>query len=81
MFVQFYDDRLGSKTENRGHVSGLIIKQGPMLTEVHRKELIQPFGPHDVKEIVFKINKIRSPGPDGFGSGFYLMRHSRAISN
>lgn len=39
---------------------------------MHRKELILPFDPHDMKKIVFKINRIWSPGPDGFGSCFYI---------
>ncbi|KAH0695978.1 hypothetical protein KY289_013460 [Solanum tuberosum] len=34
-------------------------------------ELLRPFYGKEVKEAMFKIDSNKSPGPDGFGSGFY----------
>lgn len=32
---------------------------------------MQPFTEKDVKQAIFSIDRNRSPGPDGCGSGFY----------
>lgn len=48
-----------------------IIRNGSRLSETQQDELIQPFLRREVKQAMFQIDNNKSPGPDGFGSGFY----------
>lgn len=35
--------------------------------------LIRPFIKQDVKQVLWTIHEVKSPGPDGYGSGFFLI--------
>ncbi|KAH0675381.1 hypothetical protein KY285_023182 [Solanum tuberosum] len=48
-----------------------IIQNGHCLIVDHQMELLRPFSEKEVKEAMFKIDSNKSPGSDGFGSGFY----------
>lgn len=46
-------------------VGGLVLRIN------HQMQLIEPFTEDDVKQVMFKIDNTKSPGPDGYGSGFF----------
>ncbi|WMV47604.1 hypothetical protein MTR67_040989, partial [Solanum verrucosum] len=71
IFVKYYTELLGTKTDRRSRASMRIIQNGPCLTVDHQIELLRPFSRKEVKEIMFKTDSNKSPRPEGFGSGFY----------
>jgi len=50
-----------------------IINQGPGLTPDGNQGplLYRNFTDKETKEAIFVISNIKSPGPDGYNSGFY----------
>ncbi|XP_062080858.1 uncharacterized protein LOC133785653 [Humulus lupulus] len=47
------------------------FKEGHTLTLEQQLRLIQPFTRKDVRRALFSIPSIKSPGPNGYGSGFF----------
>ncbi|VFQ90187.1 unnamed protein product [Cuscuta campestris] len=70
VFEQFYTRLLGTKTATTG-VNESIIKSGNVLNTEQQLKLIQPFSPQQIKEALFSIPSSKSPGPDGYNSGFF----------
>lgn len=48
-----------------------VIERGPLLTEAQQQALCRPVTEEEIKEAVWSIDPRKSPGPDGFSSGFY----------
>ncbi|VFQ59176.1 unnamed protein product [Cuscuta campestris] len=48
-----------------------IIKTGPCLNPAQQLSLLAPITQDQIKSAVFAIPNIKSPGPDGFNSGFF----------
>ncbi|KAH0675380.1 hypothetical protein KY285_023181 [Solanum tuberosum] len=71
IFVKYYTELLGTRTGRRSRASMRIIQNGHCLIVDHQMELLRPFSEKEVKEAMFKIDSNKSPGSDGFGSGFY----------
>lgn len=69
-FTDFYKKLLGTKVE-RTHTKDEVFGEGPCLTLGQQLDLIKPYTKEDVKKAMYSINKNKSPGPDGYGSGFY----------
>ncbi|XP_062085698.1 uncharacterized protein LOC133791797 [Humulus lupulus] len=51
--------------------SGQIIENFDDVVEHFQISLVRPFTTKEVKDALFSINSIKSPGPDGYGSGFF----------
>lgn len=69
--TDYYINMIGKKVEQRDQVDFRLIQQGPFLTQEHQIQLTAPFLENDIKAALFSIPNIKSPGPDGFSSGFY----------
>ncbi|XP_062113464.1 uncharacterized protein LOC133824560 [Humulus lupulus] len=66
-----YSCFLGKNSSVTGRVDLNCFQQGNVLSLEQQLDLTQPFTKKDVKRALFSIPSIKSPGPDGFGSGFF----------
>lgn len=71
IFGRFYQKLLGETGGQRKRAYEGFLKNGYTLSVTQQLELLQNYTRKDVKEAMFNINKIKSPGPDGYGSGFF----------
>lgn len=71
MLVDCYTDLLGTRGNSSVRLCTSIIQNGPLLSIPQQVELIRPFNGKDVNEAMFNIDSNKSPGPDGYGSGFF----------
>ncbi|KAH0664807.1 hypothetical protein KY285_026013 [Solanum tuberosum] len=71
VIVEYYEDILGKKSLQRIPAIGELMSHGVVLNEEQQGELVHRFEPAAVKTTMFQIDSNKSPGPDGFGSGFY----------
>lgn len=69
-FLKFYDQILCTIDAVRPLKSD-IITNGPILSQQQGEALCQPVFDDEIKEAIFSIPSSKSPGPDGFTSGFY----------
>ncbi|XP_062113186.1 uncharacterized protein LOC133824323 [Humulus lupulus] len=63
--TSFMDDAVLTRIEQE------CFSQGVVLNLEQQLGLIMPFTKKDVKKSLFSIHSIKSPDPDGYGSGFY----------
>ncbi|KAJ8437358.1 LOW QUALITY PROTEIN: hypothetical protein Cgig2_023463 [Carnegiea gigantea] len=70
VMLAFYTKLLGHPSIIRRPIDKEIIEQGPVLSQ-EQLTLCKPFTHAEIKEVIFSIPNIKSPGPDGFGSGFF----------
>ncbi|XP_062089601.1 uncharacterized protein LOC133796135 [Humulus lupulus] len=70
-FTQHFQSFLGETSATSGLVDTSIVLSGPILSIEDQAFLIKPFTFKDVQTAMFSIKTIKSPGPDGFGAGFY----------
>ncbi|KAJ8427389.1 hypothetical protein Cgig2_008805 [Carnegiea gigantea] len=71
VMVAFYKKLLGPQPYTRTPVRGDILNLGPHLTKEQQVQLCNPFTEKDVQQAMFSIPNTKSPGPDGFSSGFF----------
>ncbi|KAH0723423.1 hypothetical protein KY289_006467 [Solanum tuberosum] len=71
LFVEYYEDVLGTETKLRVKAAHALISLGNVLSEEQQDRLVDIFYQKEVKKAIFQIDSNKSPGPDGFGSGFY----------
>ncbi|XP_019248819.1 PREDICTED: uncharacterized protein LOC109228099 [Nicotiana attenuata] len=71
VLVDYYETMLGRKERRRAKAFHSFLKNGTTLNVIQQMELIQPFTVKKVKQAMFSIDVNKSPGPDGYGSGFY----------
>ncbi|XP_062093733.1 uncharacterized protein LOC133799749 [Humulus lupulus] len=64
-------NRITSFINDEGQIVENYSELGSVLSLEQQLMLIQPFTKKGVKRDLFSIHSIKSPGPDGFGSGFY----------
>ncbi|KAL9242031.1 hypothetical protein vseg_016076 [Gypsophila vaccaria] len=69
-FLEYYKSLLGS-TQMTKCAHRKIIDQGPKCNDQMREILMAPVTGKEIKEAVFSIPDIKSPGPDGFTSKFF----------
>uniref|UniRef100_A0A803QC82 Reverse transcriptase domain-containing protein n=1 Tax=Cannabis sativa TaxID=3483 RepID=A0A803QC82_CANSA len=62
---------MGKKSLATRRLNQDCIQQGPTLTLEKQAKLIRSFTEKDVKKAMFGIHSTKSPGLDGFGSGFF----------
>ncbi|XP_062080395.1 uncharacterized protein LOC133785155 [Humulus lupulus] len=61
----------GKKSSANRQIDINSLSFGEKLTVQQQVKLIRPFNKKDVQEALFGIHSIKSPGPDGFGAGFF----------
>ncbi|XP_062118470.1 uncharacterized protein LOC133832102 [Humulus lupulus] len=70
-FLFHFISVLGSQSKASGSIHKDCFVHGNILSLEHQLALIKPFTKKDVKNAMFSIGSIKSPGPDGYGSGFF----------
>ncbi|RAL42604.1 hypothetical protein DM860_017149 [Cuscuta australis] len=70
VMVEYYQDLLGN-TKITDNINIDILAEGKVLTVEQQLKLLAPIHPEEVKKYVFSIPNSKSPGPDGFSSGFF----------
>jgi len=67
----FYQGLLGKKEHYRTMIDHQVLNQGKYLSIEQQIQLCHPFTDNDIKQALFFIPNHKSPGHDGFTSGFY----------
>ncbi|KAJ8421769.1 hypothetical protein Cgig2_000946 [Carnegiea gigantea] len=67
----FYKDLLGNAYPQRSSLDCSTISLGVILSMEQQIGLCKAFTDTDIKEAMFSIPNHKSPGPDGFSSGFF----------
>ncbi|VFQ76078.1 unnamed protein product [Cuscuta campestris] len=70
VLVEFYQNQLGRTMETED-INPNIISMGNTLSIDQQLALIAPITPDEIKTSLFEIPNNKSPGPDGFSSGFF----------
>ncbi|XP_062080463.1 uncharacterized protein LOC133785228 [Humulus lupulus] len=70
-FVIHFHKIMGSKSNASSPIQSSCFNLGHKLTLDQQISLVRPFTTKEVKDALFSINSIKSPGPDGYGSGFF----------
>ncbi|KAH0735285.1 hypothetical protein KY285_010992 [Solanum tuberosum] len=70
-FVDYYKHMLGSKEGGRIKAVPRFLQHGHILTTAQQMGLIRTYTRAEVKQAMFGIDINKSPGPDGYGSGFF----------
>ena len=67
----YYSTLLGPSTQTTTPINSHIIKLGRCLTPEQQHGLCVPFTDKDIKKALFSVPNHKSPGPDGYSSGFF----------
>lgn len=67
----YYIGMLGTKSERREPLNQQLISRGRVLSLRQQVQLRAPFQKEEIKKVLFTIPHFKSPGPNGFSSGFY----------
>jgi len=67
----YYKALLGKQFLNRSQIDPQVIGMGHILTVEQQLKLCAPFTDQEIKTVMFSIPNIKSPGLDGFSSGFF----------
>ena len=67
----FYKNLLGRKADSRKKVDLQVIQHGPILSPEDQMGLYRAFTNKDIKDAIHSIPSFKSPGPDGYNSGFF----------
>lgn len=70
-FIQYYARLLGTPAPTTSRVRTEVLDADPRLNLQQQVALIKPFSMADVKAAVFSIHDAKSPGHDGYSSGFF----------
>ncbi|XP_062075417.1 uncharacterized protein LOC133779474 [Humulus lupulus] len=71
-YVGHFRDFLGSSSSASGSINTQIVEMGPQLSVLQQMKLLKPFSRKEIREALFSIPITKSPGSDGFGSGFFI---------
>jgi len=71
IIFDFYKQLLGKQSQSRSPIKENIIEQGPTLTVEQQISLCKSFTDKDIKEAVFSISNVKSPGPNRYNSEFF----------
>ena len=74
VMTEFYQQLLGTQLIVREPIDKEIIQKGSILDIKEQLQLIAPFSDKDIKEAMFSIHPMKSPGLDGYSSSF-LEKH------
>jgi len=67
----YYKSQLGEQLTHKGKIDPQVISMGNVLSIEQQFDLCAPFSDNDIKNAIFSIPHTKSPGPDGFSSGFF----------
>ncbi|XP_075086506.1 uncharacterized protein LOC142169172 [Nicotiana tabacum] len=67
VFVEYYQELLGTKGSNRIAAFLSFMKNGHTLTTSQQLKLVRPYIVAEVKEAMFSIEETKSPDPDEYG--------------
>ncbi|XP_062097539.1 uncharacterized protein LOC133803465 [Humulus lupulus] len=70
-FVHHFQKIMGSSSNASVPVQSSCFRLGHCLSLEQQVKLVRPFTKKEVKDALFSISSIKSPGPDGFGSLFF----------
>ncbi|XP_062114042.1 uncharacterized protein LOC133825062 [Humulus lupulus] len=70
-FTEHFKSHLGSPSSASGVVDQSYIDLGSKLSVEQQLYLLKPFSTKEIKAALFSIPNTKSPGPDGYGSGFF----------
>ncbi|XP_062100450.1 uncharacterized protein LOC133806354 [Humulus lupulus] len=70
-FLSHFKNFIGRRSLASKEIDKNCLYQGNRLSLEHQVRLLRPFGKSDVKKALFSIHSCKSPGLDGFGSGFF----------
>ncbi|XP_074300969.1 uncharacterized protein LOC141632309 [Silene latifolia] len=68
-FLDYYISLLGAGNVTKFDSS--IMPNGHILTPTEGSPLLEPITPAEIKSALFSIDANKSPGPDGYSSGFF----------
>lgn len=71
IMFHYYQSILGSDTGGRLPIVPEVTHQGNTLTQAQQLLLTLDFSEKEIKDAMSSIHKLKSPGPDGFNSGFF----------
>ncbi|XP_019264059.1 PREDICTED: uncharacterized protein LOC109241742 [Nicotiana attenuata] len=71
IFVEYYQELLGTKGRFRDYAIQSFLKNGKILSITQQLQLVRSYTGPEVKKAMFSINDTKSPGPNGYRSGFY----------
>ncbi|XP_074304499.1 uncharacterized protein LOC141639227 [Silene latifolia] len=69
-FLDYYISLLGT-AGNVTKFDSSIMPNGHILTPTEGSPLLEPITPAEIKSALFSIDANKSPGPDGYSSGFF----------
>ncbi|XP_062114171.1 uncharacterized protein LOC133825211 [Humulus lupulus] len=70
-FLNHFRSIMGSPSSAKQKINTHCIALGPKLNIDQQPSLLMPFSHQEIRTTIFSIPCIKSPGPDGFGSGFF----------
>ncbi|XP_062099618.1 uncharacterized protein LOC133805450 [Humulus lupulus] len=70
-FVEHLRGYLGNQSSASGSINLACLDLGPKLSIDHQTLLLKPFSAKEIRKALFGIPSNKSPGPDGYGSGFF----------
>ncbi|XP_062075144.1 uncharacterized protein LOC133779168 [Humulus lupulus] len=70
-FLNHFRSYMGSRSTVNTRLNLSCIEQGSKLSLDQQLGLLKPFSYKEIKRAIFSIPDTKSPGPDGFGSGFF----------
>ncbi|XP_062086301.1 uncharacterized protein LOC133792412 [Humulus lupulus] len=70
-FVNHFRKVMGSQSTASVPIQRSCFRLGHRLSLDQHLGLIKPFTRKEVEDALFSISSIKSPGPDGYGSGFF----------
>uniref|UniRef100_A0A803PTQ2 Reverse transcriptase domain-containing protein n=1 Tax=Cannabis sativa TaxID=3483 RepID=A0A803PTQ2_CANSA len=70
-FMSHFRSFMGCKSRVGRKIDLGCMTQGAVLSLDQHLEIMKPFTPKEIKKALFSIPDSKSPGPDGYGSGFF----------
>lgn len=71
VMLSYFQKLLGENQRQRQKVKMQIIQQGPTLSLTQQADLCKDITDTQIKEAIFSIGTSKTPGPDGYSSGFF----------
>ena len=71
VMTKFYQQLLGTQVIVKKPLDKEVIQEGRMLDIEQQLQLIASFSDKDIKEAMFSIHPMKSPGLDGYSSSFF----------
>jgi len=71
LILPYYTSLLGKQLTVRSKVNMMVVNTGTTLSIEQQLILCKEFTDKEIKEAMFLIPNFKSPGPDGYSSGFY----------